>query len=95
MMNYLKAALIFVLSFAALGVLAQTDSIVLKNKTVARIFYFDKQAPGFYTGSYRNLVAGVEYARPGTEEFGIENGRIRHRDKRERINGEKLRISSP
>ena len=76
MVNCLKTALIFILSFATLNALPQTDSIVLKNKTVARAFYFDKQAPGFYTGSYRNLVTGVEYARPGTEEFGIEiNGK--------------------
>jgi len=71
-MKDLKAVLIFFLSFATLQVWAQADSIILKNKSVSRTFYFDKGAPGFYTGSYRNLVTGVEYARSGTGEFGIE-----------------------
>lgn len=72
MRNYLKTMLVFTLSFTTLTALAQADSIVIQNKTVCRAFYFNKQAPGFYTGSYRNLVTGAEYARPGTEEFGID-----------------------
>lgn len=64
-------SLLFCLSFFPFSAYAQIDSFTIENNTVARIFYFSKSAPGFYTKSFINKASGQNYVNPATEEFDI------------------------
>jgi alpha-galactosidase len=63
--------LLFCLSLVPIFTYSQADSVTIENNAVARMFYFSKGAPGFYTQSFTNKASGQNYVNPATEEFSI------------------------
>lgn len=50
---------------------AQWDSLIIENSTVARKIFFRKDSAGFHTTAFINKKAGQNYVNPATEEFSI------------------------
>lgn len=65
--NFKKGILIVLIGFFEVSNAQTKDTIILRNRFLERKFVIESD--GFYTGSFKNLITGKNYSRPGSEEF--------------------------
>src|SRR4030095_9974669 len=66
-----KIPLFTVLLFCSCWIIAQKDSLIIENSSVARVLRFTKDSLGFYSVAFTNKQSAQNYVNPDTEEFSI------------------------
>jgi len=66
-----KITLFTVSLLSSYWIIAQKDSLILENSSVARVLRFSKDSTGFYSVAFINKKSSQNYVNPDTEEFSI------------------------
>lgn len=66
-----KITLFKILLLCSYSLIAQKDSLILENSSVARVMRFTKDSAGFYSIAFINKKSAQNYVNPDTEEFSI------------------------